>query len=80
MLDGIIMEKLAVPSAFIRTEPFISTSNATAVPQGIPDYPFVTNSHPIAATEKTILSDWVDNIVDDVEAILLTGETIKEKV
>ena len=51
-----------------------------AVAQGIPDYPFVTISHPIAATEKTILSNWVDNIVDDVEAILLTGEKIKEKV
>lgn len=68
------MEKLNVPTAVIITEPFIASSKAMAVAQGIPDYPFVTIPHPIAATEKHVLFDWVDNILGEVEAILLAGE------
>jgi hypothetical protein len=74
LLDGIILEKHGVPTAVISTEPFIASSKAMAVAQGIPDYPFVTIPHPIAATEKDVLYKWVDKIVNDVERILVNGE------
>ncbi|MBS4210918.1 hypothetical protein BGM25_29700 [Bacillus sp. FJAT-29953] len=65
------MEKQGIPTVVLSTEPFISSSRAMAVAHGIPDYPFVTISHPIAATEKEVLHQWVDQIVGDVEDILL---------
>jgi hypothetical protein len=67
------MEKLGVPTAVVNTEPFITSSKAMAVAQGIPDYPFVIMPHPIAATEKSRLEEWADIVVDEVVNILLTG-------
>ena len=74
MLDGIILEKLGIPTAVINTEPFIVSSKAMAVAQGIPDYPFVIIPHPIASAPLNVLQEWVDTIVEDVEGILLNGE------
>jgi hypothetical protein len=68
------MEQLGIPTAVIVTTPFIASSKAMAVSQGIPDYPFTTIPHPIAATEVSILHEWVDKIVDDIEKILITNE------
>lgn len=65
------MEKHGIPTAVISTKPFISSSKAMAIAHGIPDYPFVTIPHPIAATEKEVLHQWVEKIVGDVEEILL---------
>ena len=67
------MEKLGVPSAVVNTEPFIASSQAMAVAQGIPDYPFVIIPHPIAATEKAHLEVWADGVIEQVINILLTG-------
>jgi hypothetical protein len=64
------MEKLGVPTAVINTEPFINSSKGMAVAHGIPDYPFVTIPHPIAATEKPTLQNWADQVVNQVESIL----------
>lgn len=71
MLDGIIMEKLGVPTAVVNTEPFIASSQAMAVSQGIPDYPFVIIPHPIAATEKVVLEEWADKAIEEIVNILL---------
>ena len=64
------MEKHGIPTAVISTKPFISSSKAMAIAHGIPDYPFVTIPHPIAATEKEVLHQWVEQIVGDVVGIL----------
>jgi hypothetical protein len=74
LLDGIKLEEHGVPTAVISTKPFISSSKAMAVAHGIPDYPFVTIPHPIAATEVASLHQWADTIVEDVEWILLSGK------
>ena len=75
MLDGIVMEKLGVPTVVVATEPFISSGQAMAVSHGIPDYQFVVMPHPIAATEKEKLHSWADQIVDQVVSIWLKGKT-----
>lgn len=67
------MEKLGVPTAVINTEPFVASSKAMAVAQGIPDYPFVVIPHPIAATEKNRLQNWAEDIVEEIVDILLNG-------
>jgi hypothetical protein len=66
------MEELGIPTAVIVTSPFIASSKAMAVSQGIPDYPFTTIPHPIAATEVAVLHEWVDEVIDEIEKILLT--------
>jgi hypothetical protein len=71
LLDGIVMEKLGIPTAVINTEPFVGSSKGMAVAHGMPDYPFVIIPHPIAATQKEILHSWADQVVNQVEAILI---------
>jgi hypothetical protein len=75
LLDGIVMEKLGVPTAVVTTEPFISSGKAMALSHGIPDYPFAVIPHPIAATEISILHSWADKVVDQIVSIWLKGET-----
>ena len=75
MLDGIVMEKLGVPTVVVATVPFISSGKAMAVSHGIPDYPFVVIPHPIAATETEKLHSWAEKIVDQVASIWLEGKT-----
>jgi hypothetical protein len=67
------METVGVPTAVVNTEPFITSSKAMAVAQGIPDYPFVVIPHPIAATEKVLLEEWAEQVIEEVSNILLTG-------
>jgi hypothetical protein len=74
LLDGIVIEKLGVPTAVVVTEPFISSGKAMAVSHGIPDYPFVVIPHPIAATETETLHRWAEQIVDQVASIWLEGK------
>jgi len=71
------MEEHGIPTAVIITSPFIASSKAMAVSQGIPDYPFTTIPHPIAATEESVLHKWVDNIINEIEKILTSEEWIK---
>ena len=75
MLDGIVMEKLGVPTVVVATEPFVSSGKAMAVSHGIPDYPFVAIPHPIAATEISKLHGWADEVIDQVVSIWLQEET-----
>lgn len=67
------MEKLGVPTAVVNTEPFVASSKAMAVAQGIPDYPFVIIPHPIATNESTRLQNWAEDAVEELVDILLSG-------
>jgi hypothetical protein len=73
VLDGIVMEKLGVPTAVICTEPFISSGKAMALSHGIQDYPFIVIPHPIVATKPETLHERADQVVDQVVALLLKG-------
>lgn len=71
MLDGIVMEKLGVPTAVVCTEPFISSGKAMALAHGFPEYPFVVIPHPINATSYEVLDDWVEDSLPEVVRLLL---------
>ena len=71
MLDGIVMEKLHVPTAVICTEPFISSGKAMAVAHGFPDYPFAVIPHPINATTYEVLDRWVEDSLSEVVRLLV---------
>jgi len=70
VLDGIVMEKLGVPTAVICTEPFISSGKAMAVAHGFPDYPFVVIPHPINATPYEVLENWAEQCLPDILDLL----------
>ena len=70
MLDGIIMEKLGLPTAVICTEPFESSGRSMAASHGLPDYPIVIIPHPICVTEAEKLKVWADEAVDQIISIL----------
>ncbi len=67
------MEILGVPAVVICTEPFVGSGKAMAASHGIPDYPFVTIPHPIAATETKTLEEWADQVTGQVASMLLKG-------
>ena len=71
MLDGIIMEKLGIPTAVVCTEPFLNSGKAMALAHGFPDYPFALIPHPINATDYPILDQWVDQHLDQIIRLLL---------
>jgi len=71
VLDGIVMEKLGVPTAVICTEPFTSSGKAMAVAHGFPDYPFAIIPHPINATTHEVLDQWVEDSLPGVVRLLL---------
>ncbi len=73
MLDGIIMEKLGVPTVVVSTEPFVNSVKAMAASHGIPGYPFVVIPHPIVATPMETLERWADSAMDQVIQILSVG-------
>lgn len=65
------MEKLNVPTAVINTEPFVRSAQAMAVAHGVPDYPFAVIPHPIAATEVKVLTEWADDVIEEIINILV---------
>jgi hypothetical protein len=73
LLDGVVMEKLGVPTAVVITEPFVGSASAMAVAHGMPGYPFAVIPHPIAATEVGVLKERADRAMDEVASILLDG-------
>ena len=70
MLDGIIMENLGLPTAVVRTEPFVSSGKTMAASHGLPDYPFAVIPHPICVTEAEKLKVWADEAVGQIVSIL----------
>jgi hypothetical protein len=70
VLDGIVMEKLRIPTAVICTQPFISSGKAMALAHGFPDYPFAIMPHPINATPYDILDQWAEETLPEVVRLL----------
>jgi hypothetical protein len=70
VLDGIVMEKLGVPTAVVCTAPFVSSGKAMALAHGFPDYPFVVIPHPINATTYETLDSRVEDILSEIVRLL----------
>jgi len=71
VLDGIVMEKLNVPTSVVCTAPFVSSGKAMAVAHGFPDYPFALMPHPINATTYETLDSWVEDALPEIVRLLL---------
>jgi len=67
VLDGIVLEKNAVPSASIVTDVFEKTARAMAEQWGVPTYRFLMMAHPIANLTEAELDERADRLVEAVE-------------
>ncbi len=74
MLDGILFEKIGVPSASIVTDVFEKTGRAMAEQWGVPTYKFLAMPHPIANLTETQLEQRAREIATDVAKLLLQGQ------
>ena len=74
MLDGILLEKNAVPSASIITDVFEKTGRAMAEQWGVPTYKFVMMPHPIANLTEVELDRRAREIVPEIVKLLLIGQ------
>jgi hypothetical protein len=74
VLDGIVLEKHAVPSASIVTDVFEKTARAMAEQWGVPTYKFLMMPHPIANLSEDELDRRAREIVPDVVKLILQGQ------
>ena len=74
MLDGIVLEKNAVPSASIVTDVFEKTARAMAEQWGVPAYRFLMMAHPIANLTEAELDQRAREIVPEIVKLLLQGQ------
>ena len=74
MLDGIVFEKVGIPTAAIVTDVFEHTGRAMAQAWGLPNYRFLAMAHPIANLTETELDQRAREIVPDVVKLLLQGQ------
>jgi len=74
VLDGILLEKNAVPSASIITDVFEKTGRAMAEQWGVPTYKFLMMPHPIANLTEVELDRRAREIVPEVVKLLLQGQ------
>ena len=74
MLDGIVLEKHAVPSASIVTDVFEKTARAMAEQWGVPTYKFLMMPHPIANLSEDELDRRAREIVPEVVKLILQGQ------
>ena len=74
MLDGILFEKIGVPSASIVTDVFEKTGRAMAEQWGVPTYKFLAMPHPIANLTETQLEQRAREIATQVAKLLLQGQ------
>lgn len=74
MLDGILLEKAAVPSASIITDVFDATGRAMAEQWGLPTYKFLSMPHPIANLTEAQLDQRAREIAPEVVKLLLQGQ------
>jgi hypothetical protein len=54
--DGIALEQRGLPTVTVCTLPFESTSRASAVASGWPDYPVLYTDHPISSVADDVLA------------------------
>ena len=74
MLDGILLEKVGVPSASIVTDVFEATGRAMAEQWGLPYYRFLAMPHPIANLTEAELDQRAREIAPEVVKLLLRGQ------
>ncbi len=74
MLDGILFEKLGVPSASVVTDVFETTGRAMAETWGVPGYRFIAMPHPIANLTEAELDQRARAIAPEVVKLLLQGQ------
>ena len=74
MLDGILLEKNAVPSASIITDVFEKTGRAMAEQWGVPTYKFLMMPHPIANLTEAELDQRAREMAPEVARLLLEGQ------
>ena len=74
MLDGIVLEKAAVPAASIVTDVFERTARAMAVQWGVPTYKFLMMPHPIANLSEKELDQRAREMAPEVVKLILQGQ------
>ncbi len=74
MLDGIVLEKNAVPSASIVTDVFEKTARAMAEQWGVPTYKFLMMAHPIANLTEEELDRRAREMAPEVVKLILQGQ------
>ena len=74
MLDGILLEKVGVPSAAIVTDVFEVTGRAMAELWGLPYYRFLVMPHPIANLAEGELDQRAREIAPEVVRLILQGQ------
>jgi len=74
VLDGIVLEKNAVPAASIVTDVFERTARAMAAQWGVPTYKFLMMPHPIANLTEAELDQRAREMAPEVARLLLEGQ------
>jgi hypothetical protein len=74
VLDGIVLEKNAVPAASIVTDVFERTARAMAAQWGVPTYKFLMMPHPIANLTEVELDQRTREMAPEVVKLLLEGQ------
>jgi len=74
VLDGIVLEKNAVPAASIITDVFERTARAMAEQWGVPTYKFLMMPHPIANLSEAELDSRARAMAPEVAKLLLEGQ------
>ena len=74
MLDGIVFEKVGVPSASIITDVFEKTGRAMAEQWGLPYYKFLMMPHPIANLTEPQLDQRAREMAPEVVKLILQGQ------
>ena len=74
MLDGIVFEKIGIPTAAIVTDVFEATGRAMAQAWGVPEFRFLALKHPIANLTEAQLDQRAREIAPAVAALLLEGQ------
>jgi hypothetical protein len=74
VLDGILLEKNAVPAASIVTDVFEATGRAMAEQWGVPTYRFLMMPHPIANLSEAELDRRAREIAPEVVKLLFQGQ------
>ena len=74
MLDGILFEKHGVPAVSIVTDGFVETGRAMAQAWGLPNYKFLSMTHPIANLTEEELDQLAREVAPNVKQLLLEGQ------
>jgi hypothetical protein len=74
VLDGIVLEKVGIPTASIVTDVFEATGRAMAQAWGVPNYKFLAMPHPIANLTEAELDQRAREIAPEVVKLLLQGQ------